>query len=82
MHARMPAFARVPTRLSPPSSALQHVSGYSEDPAIPPSFLSRAMKSVNVPESDPDALVSLPFRLDIQMTWGGYSTPAAKLGWG
>ena len=64
-HARTASFARVPTGVIP-SSALQHGERYSEDPHLPPTFLSRAMKS-DVPESDPDALVSLPFKLDIQI---------------
>lgn len=65
-HARTSSFARVPTRIPLSSSALQHSKSYSED-LDPPTFLSRAMKS-DVPESDPDSLVSLPFRLDIQIT--------------
>jgi hypothetical protein len=65
-HTRTPSFSRVPTRIPPLSSALQHGERYSEDPDLPPTFLSRAMKS-DVPESDPDAFVSLPFKLDIQM---------------
>ncbi|KAH0835701.1 Ion transport protein-domain-containing protein [Lanmaoa asiatica] len=65
-HARTPSFARVPTSMSPSSSTFQHAKCYSEDPESPPTFLSRAMKS-DVPKSDSDALVSLPFRLDIQM---------------
>ncbi|KAG8215839.1 Ion transport protein-domain-containing protein [Butyriboletus roseoflavus] len=61
-----PSFARVPTHMPPSSSTLQHGKNYSEDPELPPTFLSRAMRS-DVPKSDPDALVSLPFSLDIQL---------------
>ncbi|KAI9570096.1 Ion transport protein-domain-containing protein [Boletus coccyginus] len=79
-HARTPSFARVPTRMPPSSSALQHGDGSPEDP---PTFLSRAMKS-DVPESDPDALVSLPFRLDIQLAWSKIvrNIPYLRQSWG
>lgn len=41
------------------------------------------MKS-DVPESDPDALVSLPFRLDIQMAWSKIvrNIPYLRQSWG
>lgn len=64
--AHTPSFARVPTRIPVSSSPSQHTKDYSVDPESPPTFLSRAMKS-DVPESNSDSLISLPFRLDIQM---------------
>ncbi|KAF8548118.1 hypothetical protein OG21DRAFT_1489654 [Imleria badia] len=80
-HAQPLSFARVPTRMPPSSSAL-HGEGYSEDPE-PPTFLSRVMKS-DVPKSDPDALVSLPFSLDIQMARSKLerNIPYLRQGWG
>lgn len=81
-HARTPSFAQVPTRMASSSSAL-HGEGYSEDPELPPTFLSRAMKS-DVAKSNPDTLVSLPFSLDIQMARSKLvrNIPYLRQGWG
>ena len=80
-HARTPSFVQVPPD-TPPSSAL-HGKNQSEDAETLPTFLSRAMKS-DVLESDPDALVSLPFKLDIKMARSKIvrNIPYLRQGWG
>ncbi|KAF8122971.1 Ion transport protein-domain-containing protein [Boletus edulis] len=67
-HSRAPSFARVPTRIPP---------------ELPPTFLSRVMKS-DVQESDPSSLISLPFKLDIEMARSKLerNIPYLRQGWG
>ena len=80
-HARTPSSVGVATRM-PPSSAL-HGQSHSEDPELAPTFLSRAMKS-DVLDSDPNAIISLPFRLDMHMARSKIerSIPYLRQGWG
>lgn len=80
-HARTPSFARMPTRM--PSSTTAYDESYSGDTELPQTFLSRAMKS-DIPKSDRDTLISLPFKLDIQMARSKLvrNIPYLRQGWG
>ncbi|KAF8452208.1 Ion transport protein-domain-containing protein [Boletus edulis BED1] len=80
-HARNPSSAQVPDRR--PSSSALHGETHSGDPELPPTFLSRIMKS-DVQESDPNTHISLPFRLDMEMARSKIvrNIPYLRQGWG
>ncbi|KAG6372714.1 Ion transport protein-domain-containing protein [Boletus reticuloceps] len=80
-HARNPSSAQVPDRR--PSSSALHGETHSGDPELPPTFLSRIMKS-DVQESDPNRHISLPFRLDMEMAQSKIvrNIPYLRQGWG